>query len=90
MEIPTLVTVLGGAVLRNLQGWLPTAIQDGIDSYEWRRLAVTTARVVFVAGTLHWGLNVDEGVATAVAMLADFIYGEIVKLIQAAKAKKTK
>lgn len=88
MEIPTLVVVLGGAILRNVQGWLPTAIQDGIDSYDWRRLAVTTARVVLVAGALHWGMEIDEGIATAAAVLFDFAYGEIEKLVKAKKTKK--
>ncbi len=90
MEIPVLLTILGGAVLRNVQGWLPTALKDGIDSYEWKQLAVTTVRVVFVAGSLHFGLDVAEEAATAVAMLADFAIGEIGKLIAAAKAKKAK
>lgn len=81
--------MVGGALLRNVQGWLTPAIADGkIDAYEWRRLAVTTVEVVLVSSLLHWGIGVDETVSTAIAILVDMLYSKIAGAVAAKKAKK--
>jgi len=77
----SLLIIPGGALLRNLAGWIENSAKDGeIQKYEWMQLGSTVARFVLIAGALAFGLNLDATTSTGIAALLDVLPSKLSKI----------
>ena len=77
------LTIVGAALLRSFLGWLKKSVLDGkIDKFEWKELIATVIRVGFFGVIVIYlpGLNLSWIDASAVALVADFVFNAIRKL----------
>ena len=81
-----LLAGLGSVLFRNLIGWSKKSLEDGkIQSYEWKKLAVTTLQTGGLFIVAYYGLGYDEFVSAGAAILGDMLYSQIKRAVSKKK-----
>ena len=81
------ILLVGAPIARAVSGWAQKALQDNtISVLEWKKLLNTVLRLGVPSAALYFGLNLDVEVATAIPIIADYIFDYFVKYMKKRKA----
>jgi len=84
--IPQVLTIVGVPILRSVFGFLENAMSEDSDegtkisNFEIKQLVTTVLRLGVPSLALFYGFNLDVGLAAAIPLVVDYLYGYIKKL----------